>query len=517
MTISDINGPIVISEAFKGVSDNNWQPKYDTQKQAYTILDESLKAAYAQFDESGSLSGAADILFGGDIAKWKKFNASLRMLMAIKLSDVDAATGKARFAAAYADGGMKDVADGLHYTYDDLNWNMLYYWVSPDYPAAGLNPVPNYFIVEEMKALEDPRMFEYFDIEGYKGARDEEVFPRDQYSSFYGVPFGLINNDAVSAWKDCCASINSKIITQSATIPVIPTSRVLLVEAEAAQRGWISANAKDLYEAGIKASFDWWGAKNVNAYLANPAVAFNPDKGIEQIALQRWIAGYLADGIEAWSDWRRLDVPHMPVGPGADTQGNSHYPYRLPFDNTMDKEYNPANYAEAIKDLSNGQDTKDARVWWDVKDNWEGVLTEEQCKPTIVLPAKWEEVSTGTVAYDDTVYQGDPQFENHAATLYEDVNHPGTFKIAPFGETELVFTEIGTDEYSIGNQIIASSNGVINVADFNVDQEATESGICVYDGDDACYYFLVIMRNGGPRGGGSTGIAFYGYVAFIPD
>jgi hypothetical protein len=126
-------------------------------------------------------------------------------------------------------------------------------------------------------------------------------------------------------------------------------------------------------------------------------------------------------------------------------------------------------------------------------------------------------VSTGTVAYDDTVYQGDPQFENHAATLYEDVNHPGTFKIAPFGETELVFTEIGTDEYSIGNQIIASSNGVINVADFNVDQEATESGICVYDGDDACYYFLVIMRNGGPRGGGSTGIAFYGYVAFIPD
>lgn len=84
MTISDINGPIVISEAFKGVSDNNWQPKYDTQKQAYTILDESLKAAYAQFDESGSLSGAADILFGGDIAKWKKFNASLRMLMAIR-------------------------------------------------------------------------------------------------------------------------------------------------------------------------------------------------------------------------------------------------------------------------------------------------------------------------------------------------------------------------------------------------------------------------------------------------
>ena len=266
-------------------------------------------------------------------------------------------------------------------TYDDLNWNMLYYWVSPDYPAAGLNPVPNYFIVEEMKALEDPRMFEYFDIEGYKGARDEEVFPRDQYTSFYGVPFGLINNDAVSAWKDCCASINSKIITQSATIPVIPTSRVLLVEAEAAQRGWISANAKDLYEAGIKASFDWWGAKNVNAYLANPDVAFNPDKGIEQIALQRWIAGYLADGIEAWSDWRRLDIPKLPVGPEAARNGNSHYPYRLAYSTMQDPELNNAQYLEALKDLRGSGDTVSSRVWWDVADNTEGVLTTEQVTP----------------------------------------------------------------------------------------------------------------------------------------
>ena len=125
MTISDINGPIVISDAFKGASEDNWTPKYDTQEEAYTILDNTLKDAYAKFDETSSLDASADILYGGSIAKWKKFNASLRMLMAIKLSDVDPNTGKARFAAAYKDGGMTEVGDGLDYTYDLLNKNYL--------------------------------------------------------------------------------------------------------------------------------------------------------------------------------------------------------------------------------------------------------------------------------------------------------------------------------------------------------------------------------------------------------
>ena len=527
MSISDIQGPIVISEAFKGASEDNWMPKYNTQKEAYTILDESLKEAYAMFDESGTLDGSADVLYGGDIAKWKKFNASLRMLMAIKLSDVDPAAGKSRFAAAYANGGMTSVADGLSWTYDDLNWNMLYYWVSPDYPSAGGTAVPNYFIVEEMKALKDPRMFEYFDIECYKGSRDESIFPRDSYDSFYGVPFGLINNDAVSAWKDCCSSINYKMLGMSATIPIITTARVLLVEAEAAQRGWISADAKTLYEDGIKASFEQWGAKDVEKYIASEGVAYN--NTIEQIALQRWIAGYLADGVEAWSDWRRLDVPHMPVGPGAETQGNLHYPYRLPFDNTMDKEYNPENYAEAIKDLSNGQDTKDARVWWDVKDNWEGVLTEEQCKPSVVIPADWQVEMEGTYYYFGSIpdmYANESPLgvdffgvSTMETKLWVDLNHPTEYKISPFGDgtAELFLSwDEATQTFFIKNQIVGMYDGhPINVADRDTDQGSDGPYRGEWDPEDGCLYLYLMYRQDGPRNGVNL-LLQYGYEVFEP-
>jgi len=518
MTISDITGPVVISDAFKGATEDNWTPKYDTQEEAYKILDETLTEAYAMFDESGTFDASADVLYYGDIAKWKKFNASLRMLLAIKLSDVAPADGKSRFAAAYADGGMTDVEDGLDYTYDDLNWNMMYYWVSPDYSSAGFNAVPNYFIVETMKELEDPRMFEYFDIEGYKGERKESIFPRDQYTSFYGIPFGLINNSAVAAWSDCCCSINSKMITSNATIPVIPAARVLLVEAEAAYRGWINADAKALYEAGIKASFDWWDASGADAYVASEGVAYDASNGLEQIALQRWIAGYLADGIEAWSDWRRLDVPHMPVGPGASTTGTSHYPYRLPFDNTVDAKYNPDNYAAAIATLKpSGEDTKDNRVWWDVADNWEGVLSDEECEPQIVIPAVWEVWKTGTIQYGYYYYSGSPLFESHATTIYADVNHPGTYKIAPYGQdSELILTFDSADNsFHYTRQVVGTLDaGDVMASDWDNDQGTDHSDDPTYRGyydtDEGCWLFMTIWRVGGT-------LSAYGYDAFIED
>lgn len=383
MSLTDILGPIVLSEAFKGASEGIWQPKYDTQKEVYTQLDEILKSAYSQFDTGSSLS-ANDVVFGGNISKWKKLNASIRMMLAIKLCDVDPATGKTRFAAAWNDGGMTSPADDFNYTYDDKYWNRLYYWVSPDYSGAGFNAVPNMFIVEQMKALKDNRMFKFFDIEGYKGARDEAKFPRDSYDSFYGIPFGLINNNAVADWNSCCCSITSSLLGMQATVPIIPAARVLLTGAEAAWRGWISADAKALYEAGIRASFAQWGATGVDEYLASEAVAYvggNGQDALEQIAIQRWIATYMADGVEAWSDWRRLDIPYLPVGPGAVDSGNEHYPYRLGYYTDTDVAYNYENYVIALQDLSGGKDDVSNRVWWDVKDNRKGVLTTEQCTP----------------------------------------------------------------------------------------------------------------------------------------
>ena len=109
MHLTDALGPLPYTEAFQA-GEENFTPVFDSQETIYAKLDADLREAYNLFNESGSLS-TADILFDGDIRAWKKLNASTRMMLAIKLADVDPAEGRSRFAQAYADGGIEEKVD----------------------------------------------------------------------------------------------------------------------------------------------------------------------------------------------------------------------------------------------------------------------------------------------------------------------------------------------------------------------------------------------------------------------
>ena len=380
MTLTDILGPLPYSEAFKGESEGIWSPKYDSQEDIYAALDADLVEAYSQFNTAGKLS-AAEILYNGDISKWKKFNASLRMMMAIKMADVDPANGKARFAKAYADGGMTEVSDGFHYTFDASNADYsawMYYVGNMNYGSRGENFVPNAFIVDALKEYNDPRMFSYFTLSGYKGTAPGD--PAD-INAYKGVPFGFQSNDEVVSAAEGCASVNATYCNAGATYGLITTARTLLVEAEAAVLGWINADPKALYEAGIRASFGFQAAYHsdvtklggetcVEDYLASEKVALSSDKetALKQIVTQRFLAGFMTDAIESWSDWRRYNIPYMPLTEHQITEGNYDYPYRLTYDPT-EKETNEEAANAAIQQWLGGEDGLWKRVWWDVADN----------------------------------------------------------------------------------------------------------------------------------------------------
>ena len=373
MSLTDILGPLPYSDAFKGESDDVWEPKFDSQESIYAALDADLQDAHSKFDVEGSLTDA-DIIYNGDISKWKKFNASLRMMMAIKMADVDPNNGKTRFAKAYADGGMKDVEDGFHYTFDTNStaYAWMYYVGNPNLADRNLNFVPNKVIVDALKEYQDPRMFSYFTLDGYKGKAEGD--PTD-FNAYIGVPFGLESNDVVVSSSKGCSSVAYSYCEPQATYGVITTARALLVEAEAAQLGWINASSKDLYEAGIRASFDFQSTyhtavSGVDNYIASEKVALSNDKAtaIKQIVMQRFLAGFMTDGVESWSDWRRFNIPTLPIYGGQALEGVEVYPYRMQYSDT-DKQYNVVNSDEAIKTYLNGNDGRWERVWWDVADN----------------------------------------------------------------------------------------------------------------------------------------------------
>lgn len=348
MHLTDIVGMIPYSEALKG-DDGNFTPKYDTQEFIYQDLDRDLSEAYAQFDESSSLNKTYDILYAGNISRWKKFNASIRMMLAIKLSDVDPASGKARFAKAYADGGMVEVDDRLEYKYlaETANQHPLY----DNIVVSGRKDfAPSKTILDQLIAYNDPRIEKYAD-------------PNSQ-GEYFGVPYGISQSEIVN-FKDC-ASFDSRFYQQNSPMAIISAAHIQLIAAEAAVRGWITADAAALYKAGIAASFEYYGvADKTDEYVSQAAVAFGGSdrEKIEKIAMQRWLANFMHDGVEAWSDWRRLNVPNLKPGTAAIV---THIPYRRYY-YPDDYITNRANYDAAI--AAQGPDNFDTRVWWDVADN----------------------------------------------------------------------------------------------------------------------------------------------------
>ncbi|MBO9636048.1 MAG: SusD/RagB family nutrient-binding outer membrane lipoprotein, partial [Chitinophagaceae bacterium] len=93
--MTDRWGDIPYNDALMGRE--NFTPAYNSQKDIYYDLLKELKEAAAQIDE-GADPVTGDILFNGDMANWKKFANSMRLLMALRLSKIDAAKGKAEFA-----------------------------------------------------------------------------------------------------------------------------------------------------------------------------------------------------------------------------------------------------------------------------------------------------------------------------------------------------------------------------------------------------------------------------------
>jgi Starch-binding associating with outer membrane len=150
---------------------------------------------------------------------------------------------------------------------------------------------------------------------------------------------------------------------------ILTYAETALLLAEAAQRGWISGNASDYYNEGVKAAIlqlNRAGATisedDANDYLN--AQSYDPAKGLEMINRQYWIATF-ADWNETWCNWRRSGYPQLTEidYQGRPTVGSIPRRFTYPLEEAS---VNPQNYKEAVARLAGG-DKMTSRVWWDAQ------------------------------------------------------------------------------------------------------------------------------------------------------
>jgi len=152
---------------------------------------------------------------------------------------------------------------------------------------------------------------------------------------------------------------------------IMTYSEVLFLEAEAAERGWIAANAATLYADAIRADmrqWDPWGPAHApsdaqaEAYLAQPRVAYQGGAaGLAQIQLQKWIALY-TQGDEAWANWRRTKIPDLQPGP-YEAQRLGRIPARWPYP-AKEQSLNNDNLQAALTRQGGGLDLV-TPLWWE--------------------------------------------------------------------------------------------------------------------------------------------------------
>ena len=316
-------------------------PKYDDAKTVYYNLLTRLDADIANMNAASGSFGSADILYGGDVAKWKKFANSFKLKMALTIADDDNTKAKSTAESAVAGGVFTSNNDNAEFAYLSSPPNTNPIWVDlvqsgrKDFVAAST-------LVNTMASLDDPRLDDYFTVDANGTYSGGDPGASSNYATFSKPAVAITAPDFPALLMDY--------------------SEVEFLLAEAVARGYtVGGTAATHYHNAITASILYWGgsAAEAAAYIAQPSVnwATAPGTYKQKIGIQKWIALYNR-GWDAWIEWRRLDYPQLAAAVDAVSTIPKRYPYPV-----NEQNVNRANYEAAAAAI--GGDVVATKLWWD--------------------------------------------------------------------------------------------------------------------------------------------------------
>lgn len=416
--ITDIYGDVPCKEAGMGFLQGIFNPRYDTQEEIYHSFFQDLTAAVEALDPAkDAITG--DVIYGGNILKWKKLANSLRLRFAMRISNVDPQKAQQEFeAACQADGGIFDSAEDdalIKYmniafsfgqdAYGDFRGNALSKLLFGNDPANN----PSYLcatLFNQLYNTGDPRTFMlsrcYYDGLMSATSPDNRV-DLTQEMIDKGIAFQPCLPGAFS-WEPWPTGYDSDILKELAetnpnvTISVARETEPKLANnflrgdnpgvvmtfaetrfllAEAALKNWNvdGQTAEALYEEGVRAAVDFLvtrykcdpvSEEEMNAYLSANGMGHTKEQKMASIHTQAWIL-HFTNPAECWANQRRSGYPKLksPAEYGFEQfmTGGKEIPVRLCYP-VLESSYNKTGYEEALERMG-GKDSWNTPVWWD--------------------------------------------------------------------------------------------------------------------------------------------------------
>ncbi len=334
LTLTDYYGDVILKEAF---NTELITFKYDKQEDVYLHVRDLALQAVANLSKpvAGSTLAQGDAyMYGGDVNKWKKF--AYGVLARYYNHQTNKPNYKADSAVYYANLAMSSVAEDAMVKFAATALSATNNFFGPlrsnltgttqaaptairqaDYIArlmAGQNVA---FSVEDPRAWYMLRGNKVGTIRGVPPVKGQTVLPLDERpENFWGFPQHTITSNAAPT-----VDSSRYIFKNDAPFPIMTSSEMKFIIAEAEYRRGNKAAALAAYQQGISLSFDMlttYYNRNITpgkeitpamkaAFLSNPNVVPTnmADFTLNKIMLQKYIAMFGHGVLETWVDMRR--------------------------------------------------------------------------------------------------------------------------------------------------------------------------------------------------------------------
>ena len=405
-------------EAGMGYIAEKYNPRYDTQEEIYASFFTELKDAA----DAMSLSGdkiTGDVIYNGDVTKWRKLANSLRLRFAMRISDVDPQKARQEFEDAISDMGniftgseddalIKYIEVAFSFgqdSYSDYRGNALSKLLFGNDPSNNPSYICSTFF-NQMYNSGDPRTFiiSRFYYDGLMSltspdnridlteeilAKGVQMNPRDPgayswepwptgYDSDIMKEIAETNPSVeVSMARETEPKLANNFLKSDNPGVVITYAEINFLLAEAILKGWtVPGDAATYYERGIRAAMDFltdnYGCRKISddefaTFMGNNGIGYTNEQRKASINTQAWIL-HFTNPAEAWANVRRSGYPRLKspadYGFGQFLTGGQEIPVRLSYP-VLESSYNKSGYEEALQRMG-GSNSWNIPVWWDV-------------------------------------------------------------------------------------------------------------------------------------------------------
>ncbi|WP_081643227.1 SusD/RagB family nutrient-binding outer membrane lipoprotein [Sphingobacterium paucimobilis] len=370
-TLTRLYGDVPYSEANR-INQGITQPKYDEQEEIIVKVLEELATANDELSKLGDKTIAGDIIFGGDLKKWRKMINSYRLKVLINLSQQQQLKGTSiasRFADIVNNPTENPIMEHLEDSpiRDESNNPNNYYLYLDNNFISGYRITQ--FTAEYMKDRNDYRLTKF--AQPTILAENGNLDPNNLQNYAGTNPWPNKENNVNYQYED--SKKISRVNNRYHREPIGPPTMIFgypeqeFILAEAALRGWINGDVAQHYKNGILASFKYFGLENRgSAFIQQPKVqlAGSDSEKLGQIITQKFLNFFMQGGYEPYFELRRTGYPDFAayVTPDISTlYNNGQLPlrYLYPLGELTD---NKANVTTAISRLPGG-DQIFSKMW----------------------------------------------------------------------------------------------------------------------------------------------------------